>query len=58
MTSKALVDAALAGFGQGKTVTLPSVHDLSLWRSYDQARAALFAVTQTGIPAPRFLVEA
>ena len=49
-----MVDAALAGFDQGEAVTLPSVHDNSLWNTYDFARAALFGATQTGIPAPRY----
>ena len=45
---------ALAGFDQGEAVTLPSVHDDSLWETYDTARATLFGATQTGIPAPRY----
>ena len=55
MTAEDMVDAALAGFDQGEAVTLPSVHDNSLWNAYDSARAALFGATQTGIPAPRYL---
>ena len=35
--------------------TLPSVHDLALWDSYDAACAALFNATQNGKPAPRYL---
>ena len=56
MTTEDLVDAALAGLDQGEAVTLPSVHDLGLWTSYDAARAALFAATQNGRPAPRYSV--
>ena len=46
--------AALAGFDRGEAVTLPSVHDLALWDSYDRARATLFGTTQNGKPAPRY----
>jgi short-subunit dehydrogenase len=54
MSSEDLVDAALAGFDKGESITLPSVADASLWDKYDQARATLFAATQTGEPAPRY----
>jgi short-subunit dehydrogenase len=56
MTTENLVDAALAGFDQGEAVTWPSVADASLWDTYDAARAALFAATQTGRPAPRYKI--
>jgi uncharacterized protein len=54
MTTENLVDAALAGFDQGETITWPSVTDASLWDKYDAARTALFAATQVGKPAPRY----
>ncbi|HEY4274683.1 MAG TPA: SDR family oxidoreductase [Rhizomicrobium sp.] len=54
MSAENLVDAALAGFDKGETITLPSVHDASLWDKFDEARTALFAATQTGEPAPRY----
>ncbi|OLY72790.1 AraC family transcriptional regulator [Pseudomonas sp. ATCC PTA-122608] len=54
MTTEHLVDAALAGLDQGETITWPSVADGSLWDTYDAARGALFAATQTGKPAPRY----
>jgi short-subunit dehydrogenase len=47
--------AALAGFDQGETVTLPSMADIGLWERYDTARSALFAAIQTGKPAARLL---
>jgi uncharacterized protein len=56
MSTENLVDAALAGFDKGESITLPSVADASLWDKYDQARSALFAATQTGEPAPRYRV--
>ena len=55
MTAEDMVDAALAGFDRGEAVTLPSVHELPLWNSYDAARASLFGATQNGRPAPRYL---
>ena len=55
MTAEQLVDAALAGLDRGEDVTLPSVHDLALWESYDAARAQLFGGTQNGAPASRYL---
>ncbi|OTP67927.1 SDR family NAD(P)-dependent oxidoreductase [Caballeronia sordidicola] len=54
MTTKNMVDAALAGFDAGEAVTLPSVHDAALWTAYDVARHALFGATQVGTPAPRY----
>jgi len=54
MTAEQLVDAALAGLDRGEEVTLPSVHDLSLWTEYDAARQKLFGGTQNGSPAPRY----
>lgn len=54
MTAENLVDAALAGLDRGEEVTLPSVHDLELWNSYDTARQNLFGGTQNGKPAPRY----
>ncbi|MCK9282713.1 MAG: SDR family oxidoreductase [Rhodocyclaceae bacterium] len=55
MSVENLVDAALAGFDQGESVTLPSMADAGLWERYDTARSDLFAATQTGKPAPRLL---
>jgi short-subunit dehydrogenase len=54
MSAENMVDAALAGFDKGEAVTWPSVADETLWDKYDAARAALFAATQVGTPAPRY----
>jgi short-subunit dehydrogenase len=56
MSVEHLVDAALAGFDQGESVTLPSMADVGLWEQYDTARSDLFAAMQTGKPAPRLFV--
>jgi short-subunit dehydrogenase len=55
MSAEALVDAALAGLDKGETITWPSVADLGLWEQYDAARSKLFAATQAGQPAPRYI---
>jgi uncharacterized protein len=57
MTAENMVDASLAGYDQGETVTLPSVDDARLWDAYDAARGNLFAATQTGRPASRYGVN-
>lgn len=57
MTAEHLVDAALAGFDQDEAVTIPSLHDRSLWDDADAAGAKLFAATQEGRPAPRYDVS-
>jgi uncharacterized protein len=41
MRSDDLVDAALAGFDQGETVTIPSLPDAADWASYEAARQKL-----------------
>jgi short-subunit dehydrogenase len=51
MSAEECVDAALAGLDSGEAITFPSVENESLWKTYDTARAALFAATQTGRPA-------
>ena len=56
MTTENMVDAALAGFDQGETITWPSVADASLWDKYEAARSELFANTQAGTPAPRYKI--
>lgn len=56
MTSEHMVDAALAGLTQGELVTWPSVADATRWDTYEAARAALFASSQVGTPAPRYQV--
>jgi short-subunit dehydrogenase len=56
MTTENFVDAALAGFDKGETVTWPSVADETLWEKFDAARSELFAASQTGKPGPRYAV--
>jgi len=55
MSAEDCVDAALAGLDMGEAVTWPSVADASLWTAFDVARSNLFAATQVGAPAPRYI---
>ena len=50
-----LVDAALVGFDQRETVTIPPLHDATQWQTFEATRQAMipgFAQTQA---APRYL---
>lgn len=59
MNADDLVDAALAGFDLGETITLPSVENASeLLAAYDNACMSLLGAAQTGRPASRYLVAA
>ncbi|UOM36593.1 SDR family oxidoreductase [Acuticoccus sp. I52.16.1] len=54
-----LVEAALAGFEAGETVTIPSLPDLADWNAFLAARAALEPNLSHDRPAPRYrLAEA
>lgn len=55
MSVEDLVDAALAGFDRGEKVTLPSVEDVALWSKFKESGSTLFAATQNGQPASRYL---
>ena len=55
MATDAMVDAAMVGLDAGESITMPSVADASLVTSYEAARMALFAASQTGIVAPRLV---
>jgi uncharacterized protein len=57
MSAETLVDAALVGLDKGESITWPSVADLGLWEQYDAARSKLFAATQTGKSASRYIVS-
>lgn len=49
-----LVDAALTGLDQGEQVTIPPLHDESLWQNYQNARQALLPHLSTDRPAARY----
>ena len=50
-----LVSAALRGLDAGELVTIPSVEDVHLWRSYEEARIAILPFISLNKPASRYL---
>jgi short-subunit dehydrogenase len=54
MRAEDLVDAALQGFERGESVTLPSLHDVALWDSYEGARKALAPHLSSNEAASRY----
>ena len=50
-----MVDAALAGFDHGETVTIPALPDMAAYDAYIAARTALRANLSLARPAPRYL---
>ena len=57
MEASELVDAALAGFDQGETVTIPSLSDVGLWEALESARAELRPYLSLRTSALRFNVR-
>ena len=57
MTTDDMVNASLAGLDQGELITIPPMHDASLWDRYETARLELFNSARTGIPAPRYVKQ-
>lgn len=49
-----MVDAALSGFDLGEVVTLPALHDLGLYQSYENARLAMGPHLSSARPAARY----
>lgn len=58
MTTEDMVDAALAGFDQGETVTIPSLPDARDWAAFEAARQALGPNLSRRHPADRYGVGA
>ena len=56
MTTEDCVKASLRGLDLGEAMTLPSVHDVQLLANYEAAATNLLAASQTGKPAPRYVV--
>lgn len=54
MAVDALVDAALAGFDRREGVTIPPLHDGTLWDRYQADRAAMIPGFAESVPAPRY----
>ncbi|WP_075219605.1 SDR family NAD(P)-dependent oxidoreductase [Acuticoccus yangtzensis] len=58
MAPDLLVEAALAGFDAGETVTIPSLPDVADWEAFLAARAALGPNLSHDRPAPRYRLSA
>lgn len=54
MTVDALVDAALVGFDLGEPITIPPLHDATLWDAHQGTRAAMIPGFGATEPAPRY----
>ncbi len=54
MSADDMVDAALAGFDQGETITIPSLPDAADWNTFEAARQALMPNLSRSKPAERF----
>jgi short-subunit dehydrogenase len=54
MSAEDMVDAALAGFDQGETVTIPSLPDKAEWDGFEAARRAMATRLSSAVPAPRY----
>lgn len=54
MSAEAMVDAALVGFDRHELVTIPSLHDVTLWETYEQARRAMLPKLGSNKPADRY----
>ncbi|KGB01276.1 putative short-chain dehydrogenase/reductase SDR [Enterobacteriaceae bacterium ATCC 29904] len=50
-----VVAADLTGFARGERVTIPSLHDETLWNHYEQARQAMMPHLGNDTPAERYL---
>jgi short-subunit dehydrogenase len=57
MSAENMVDAALAGFDQGETVTIPSLPDKAEWDAFDAARRAMSGKLSSAVPASRYNVR-
>lgn len=49
-----LVDAALVGFDRREAITIPPLHDVGTWDSYNAARQAMLPGFGQSLPAERY----
>jgi short-subunit dehydrogenase len=57
MSGDDLVDAALAGFDLGETVTIPALQDDADWKRHESARVAMDGKLSLATPASRYNVH-
>lgn len=55
MTPETLVDAALTDLDGGQFVSIPSLHDIEQWNTWDAAREAMLTKLSSNTAAPRYL---
>jgi uncharacterized protein len=58
MSTKDVVDAALAGLDQGELVTIPGLQDGDEWTRFEAARRAISEHFGNSVPAPRYRLGA
>ncbi|TDR05125.1 SDR family NAD(P)-dependent oxidoreductase [Paraburkholderia silvatlantica] len=54
MSAGDMVSAALTGFERGEIVTIPSLHDVEQWNTFETARRAMSTQLSSNTPAPRY----
>lgn len=56
MSAEDCVDAALAGLDAGERVTIPGLHEGSLWTQWETERQAIGPKSRNAKPAPRYRI--
>ncbi|HKT90556.1 MAG TPA: SDR family NAD(P)-dependent oxidoreductase, partial [Paraburkholderia sp.] len=56
MSAQDMVSAALIGFERGETVTIPALHDVEQWNTFETARRAMSTQLSSNTPAARYRV--
>ncbi|WP_166365599.1 SDR family NAD(P)-dependent oxidoreductase [Pseudomonas akapageensis] len=54
MSADDLVDAALIDFDRGELISIPSLHALDVWQTYENARQTLSTQLSSNVPAARY----
>jgi short-subunit dehydrogenase len=54
MSATDLVDSALIDFDHGELISIPSLHALEAWQTYETARQKLSTQLSSKFPAPRY----
>ena len=55
MNADEMVEAAIAGFELGETITIPSLPDVADWEEYEAARQRMIPNLLRAEPAERYL---
>ena len=57
MTTRDLVEAALQDFDGGELISIPSLHALDIWRTYEDARQTMSTQLSNQAPAARYGIQ-